>query len=184
MLGTSRQKIIGLVVAGLVALATWFLQSQGISVGDDGDSSGTPTPTPSATSTYEPSEEPEPSFSMTLDPSDFETTSDELEPTASGQTGTDPESGLPWVSVVELPVEAQETLELIDDGGPYPYDRDGVVFENREGILPDEGHGYYHEYTVETPGEDDRGARRIVTGSSGEFYWTEDHYDSFERIDR
>ena len=73
---------------------------------------------------------------------------------------------------------------LIDAGGPYRYDRDGVVFENRERILPAQERGYYREYTVPTPGEDDRGARRIVTGGEGQYYWTEDHYASFERIDR
>lgn len=99
-------------------------------------------------------------------------------------TGHDDFSGLEWIEVVDLPEEARETLDLIDDGGPYPYDRDGVVFENREGILPDRERGHYHEYTVPTPGEDDRGARRIVTGDEDEFYWTADHYSSFERIRR
>lgn len=183
MPGTSRQKIIGLVVAGLVALATWFLQGQGISVGDDGDASGSPSPTPSATATFTPSATPTYDASPTDEAAPTGDATPAYTPSAT-QDGTDPESGLPWVGVADLPAEAAETLELIDDGGPYPYDRDGVVFENREGILPDEGYGYYHEYTVETPGEDDRGARRIVTGASGEFYWTEDHYDSFERIDR
>ena len=96
----------------------------------------------------------------------------------------DPESGLPYVAEADLPPEAGETLDLIDAGGPFPYDRDGVVFENRERILPAEQRGYYREYTVPTPGEDDRGARRIVTGDEGQYYWTEDHYASFERIDR
>ena len=59
-----------------------------------------------------------------------------------------------------------------------------MVFENRERILPPRDRGYYREYTVPTPGEDDRGARRIVTGDAGQYYWTEDHYASFERIDR
>ncbi len=66
--------------------------------------------------------------------------------------------------------------------GPFPYDKDGAVFQNREGILPGRQRGYYHEYTVITPGENDRGARRIVTGSRGELYYTDDHYDSFKRI--
>ena len=60
--------------------------------------------------------------------------------------------------------------------------RDGIVFENREGLLPAETSGYYHEYTVPTPGASDRGARRIIRGSGGELYWTDDHYRSFERI--
>jgi ribonuclease T1 len=91
-------------------------------------------------------------------------------------------SGLPAIAVDELPPEARTTLDLIDAGGPFPYDRDGVVFQNRERILPARSRGYYHEYTVPTPGEDDRGARRIVTGGQGERYWTADHYDSFHVV--
>ncbi len=88
------------------------------------------------------------------------------------------------VSASALPVEARDVLALIDRGGPFPYDRDGIVFENRERLLPDEPIGYYHEYTVPTPGSSDRGARRIITGTAGELYWTDDHYRSFERIKR
>ncbi len=69
-------------------------------------------------------------------------------------------------------------------GGPFPYEEDGGVFGNYEGLLPDRERGYYREYTVETPGSDDRGARRIVTGEEGELYWTEDHYASFEQVVR
>lgn len=103
---------------------------------------------------------------------------------AQQTTSTDPESGLPIVQVADLPPEAAETLSLIDAGGPYPYDSDGITFENREDILPAQDEGYYKEYTVETPGSDGRGARRIVTGSNGELYWTDDHYSSFSRIAR
>jgi ribonuclease T1 len=88
------------------------------------------------------------------------------------------------VSASALPVEARDVLVLIDHGGPFPYGRDGIVFENRERLLPDEPVGYYHEYTVPTPGSSDRGARRIIAGSAGELYWTDDHYRTFERIDR
>jgi ribonuclease T1 len=92
-------------------------------------------------------------------------------------------SGLPVVTLTELPPEAIETLNLIVTGGPYPYDQDGGVFQNREGILPDRDLGYYTEYTVDTPGSDDRGARRIVVGGDLEAaYYTEDHYDSFREI--
>jgi len=102
-----------------------------------------------------------------------------------GRTGTDPVSGLAWIAESDLPPEGVETLELIDAGGPFPYPgKDGSTFGNREGILPEEASGYYAEYTVPTPGSDDRGARRIVTGEGGEFYFTEDHYESFSRIDR
>ena len=96
---------------------------------------------------------------------------------------TDPVSGLPWVDLDQLPAEAGDTVELIENGGPFPYDKDGSTFGNREGILPDQSNGYYKEYTVPTPGEGDRGARRIVTGDDDrEMYYTGDHYDSFERI--
>jgi len=88
------------------------------------------------------------------------------------------------VAATALPPEARITLALIDSGGPFPYDRDGVVFENREGLLPAHDSGYYHEYTVPTPGSPDRGARRIIAGSAGELYYTDDHYRSFERIRR
>ena len=98
--------------------------------------------------------------------------------------GTDPDSGLPRVGLAELPPEAGDTVDLIDAGGPFPYGQDGSTFGNFEGILPDRDRGYYAEYTVETPGSPDRGARRIVAGDEGELYWTEDHYDSFERIVR
>ena len=94
----------------------------------------------------------------------------------------DPDSGLTFVAVADLPKEAQQTLKLIDQGGPYPYSRDGVVYSNFEKILPKEASGYYHEYTVKTPGEKDRGARRIVTGKNSERYYTDDHYQSFRRI--
>lgn len=78
-----------------------------------------------------------------------------------------------------LPAEARETIVLIESDGPYPYDRDGAVFENRERLLPNEDRGYWREYTVPTPGSDDRGARRLVAGESGELYYTDDHYASF-----
>jgi ribonuclease T1 len=83
----------------------------------------------------------------------------------------------------DLPSQAHDTLELIEQGGPYPYEQDGTVFRNREGILPSQSSGYYHEYTVKTPGSSTRGARRIVTGQeSQEDYYTADHYESFDLI--
>lgn len=75
------------------------------------------------------------------------------------------------------------TLTLVDAGGPFPHEQDGQTFQNREGHLPDQPEGYYREYTVETPGSDDRGARRLVIGEGGETYYTNDHYDSFIRIE-
>src|SRR5688572_20968541 len=102
-----------------------------------------------------------------------------------GENNGDPDvSGLPTVDAAALPPEARETLVLVRDGGPFPYERDGVTFQNRERILPAKPRGYYREYTVPTPGEDDRGARRIVTGDSGELYYTDDHYASFRVVIR
>ena len=99
-----------------------------------------------------------------------------------GRQGQADPIALPRVALSDLPPEAASTVALIEAGGPFPYDRDGITFENREGLLPDESSGYYHEYTVPTPGAGDRGARRIIVGSGGELYWTDDHYRSFERI--
>jgi ribonuclease T1 len=84
----------------------------------------------------------------------------------------------------DLPPEARETLARIESGGPFPYKQDGRVFHNRERLLPQRSRGYYREYTVKTPGARDRGARRIVAGRNGEYYYTEDHYRSFRRIQR
>ncbi|HWA39029.1 MAG TPA: ribonuclease domain-containing protein [Burkholderiales bacterium] len=86
------------------------------------------------------------------------------------------------VSLQGLPPEARQTLELIKRNGPFPYAQDGKTFGNREGRLPKRAHGYYREYTVRTPQAKNRGARRIVAGNGGEFYYTEDHYRSFRRI--
>ncbi|PXY26091.1 ribonuclease [Prauserella sp. PE36] len=91
-------------------------------------------------------------------------------------------SGFEQVPLGDLPPEATDTYELIEAGGPYPYPQDGTTFQNREGLLPDCETGYYAEYTVETPGSDDRGARRIVTGDGGEYFYTADHYESFVLI--
>lgn len=111
------------------------------------------------------------------------------------------------IAVGDLPLEARETLARIRNGGPFPYERDGMVFGNREKLLPVKARGYYREYTVPTPGARDRGARRIVAGGCGEgarsaaarttrvesgrdvvpcagaeYYYTADHYRSFRRI--
>ncbi len=146
-----------LVVVGVVVGVWW------ISGGDP----GTPTRAPGFVST---DETPSPSPS----------------PARSGDV--DPLTGLRWVEVADLPPEAVETLALLERGGPYPYDEDGETFSNREGILPDRPEGTYTEYTVETPGSPDRGARRLVSGDvdggADEVFWTEDHYDSFERVAR
>jgi ribonuclease T1 len=106
--------------------------------------------------------------------------------TASPTTGArDPETGLRLVALASLPREAQTTVRLVDAGGPFPYAKDGVTFSNREGRLPREPRGWYREYTVVTPGEGDRGARRIVTGDDDRLlFYTADHYDSFVQVAR
>ncbi|MES2047842.1 MAG: ribonuclease [Pseudomonadota bacterium] len=90
------------------------------------------------------------------------------------------------VEVASLPREAQSMLVLIKQGGPFPYEKDGAVFGNYESKLPKQKRGYYHEYTVKTPRAHNRGARRIIAGgqpmTSGEYYYTDDHYDSFKKI--
>jgi guanyl-specific ribonuclease Sa len=83
-----------------------------------------------------------------------------------------------------LPPDVAATVRLIQRGGPFPYpDNDGAVFHNFEHVLPTEPDGYYHEYTVPTPGSADRGERRVVTGQAGEYWYTDDHYETFERLD-
>jgi len=88
------------------------------------------------------------------------------------------------ISLAQLPAEARATLALIRKGGPYPYRQDNTRFGNRERLLPQQPRDYYREYTVNTPGSRDRGARRIVAGGSPpvEFFYTADHYRSFKRI--
>jgi ribonuclease T1 len=86
------------------------------------------------------------------------------------------------IAVAELPPEGQATLQLIKKRGPFPYRKDGTTFGNRERLLPRQQYGYYKEYTVKTPGANNRGARRIIAGVIGEYYYTHDHYNSFQRI--
>ncbi len=86
------------------------------------------------------------------------------------------------IDTSDLPPEARNTLQRIKSGGPFPFAKDGAVFGNREAMLLAKPHGYYHEYTVITPGARDRGARRIIVGMNEEYYYTDDHYRSFKRI--
>jgi ribonuclease T1 len=160
---TRQRSIVGLLLALVMAAVVWWTQGDGASPGTGAEPSS-PTQTQSPTHDY------------------TETNTPVTDPTQ--QSGTDPVSGLPLVQLAALPPEAAETVDLIDAGGPFPEDEDGGTFENREELLPDEPRGCYAEYTVPTPGADDRGARRIVAGDDGELYWTGDHYRSFERIVR
>jgi len=101
---------------------------------------------------------------------------------APERNGRDP---APPIAALALPPQAADTLRRIAAGGPFAHRQDGSVFQNRERRLPRQPRGYYREYTVETPGENDRGARRIVTGGDppGEYYYTGDHYRSFTRFE-
>ena len=109
--------------------------------------------------------------------------SDRSSDRASRQGGDD----LGTVAVGDLPAEARQTLALIREGGPYPYEKDGTVFGNYERKLPRQRRGYYTEYTVKTPRVRSRGARRIIAGGRDgrptEFYYTDDHYQTFRRIE-
>ncbi|MDE1183285.1 ribonuclease [Paraburkholderia sp.] len=90
------------------------------------------------------------------------------------------------IAAARLPREAVNTLNLIAAGGPYPYEKDGIVFGNRERLLASHRRGYYHEYTVPTPRARNRGGRRIVCGGplqrTDNCYYSDDHYTSFKRI--
>ena len=170
----SRPVAIGLMV--LCALIVLWLVAQTLSPGDDPRESA-PTPTGSVSPTFAGPDEDEPfeEQSGAPDPQEGDT----------GPTGTDTRD---WDDVDAcrndvLPPELGDVSDDIEAGGPFDYDRDGITFQNREGYLPQEQSGYYREYTVETPGLDHRGARRIVTGG-GEvdpevWYYTDDHYESF-----
>jgi len=104
-------------------------------------------------------------------------------PSAASSASSSGSSGS--IAVSALPSQAREVLDEIDHGGPFEYPgKDGSVFGNYEGVLPHEASGYYHEYTVDTPGAQTRGTRRIITGKNGELYWTADHYNTFQRISR
>ncbi|MGA8255019.1 MAG: ribonuclease domain-containing protein [Nocardioides sp.] len=102
-------------------------------------------------------------------------------PDTSSQPSADA-LGTPYIDAADLPEPAIEVLRRIAAGGPFDYSEDGSTFNNFEALLPDQPRGYYTEYTVMTPGSDDRGARRIVAGENGERYWTDDHYATFSRI--
>ncbi|MEJ7930312.1 ribonuclease [Ramlibacter sp. AN1015] len=104
----------------------------------------------------------------------------------NARTPVEPAGTPDSISLIELPRQGRETYELIRQGGPFPYSKDGTVFGNRERLLPRGTRGYYREYTVKTPGSRDRGARRIVCGgpvrTPHACYYTADHYASFRKI--
>jgi ribonuclease T1 len=105
---------------------------------------------------------------------------------APAASGAQEHGALTTVTKAQLPGEASETLRLIKAGGPFPFGEDGVLFRNSAGLLPQHPRGYYHAYTVRTPGMTDRGQRRIVCGGprrhTGDCYYTDDYYVSFKRV--
>ncbi|MET1066364.1 MAG: ribonuclease domain-containing protein [Arthrobacter sp.] len=161
------------LLAGLAVLAFVLSGLPQTGTAPPGTSSGQPTP---AQPTAGQSGAAQPSAAQPAAPAT------PAQPATAAPPAVANPSGLPEVPASELPAEARRTLALIAQGGPYPYTRDGVPFGNFERILPRQPSGYYREYTVRTPGESDRGARRIVAGKAGEKYYTADHYNSFKFI--
>lgn len=100
--------------------------------------------------------------------------------------GAELTGGISVIAVAELPAQGEQIYALIHRGGPFAYEKDGTVFGNRERLLPLEKRGFYHEYTVSTPGAKNRGAKRIVCGGQAKApeicYYTADHYASFRKI--
>jgi ribonuclease T1 len=158
----SRSKLVafaGLVIAVVVLVVAML--------GGGSLTAQTTTPEPGSTSTSQAAASTAASNPAAANPSSL--------PTINA-------SQLPTINASQLPMEARQTLALIAKGGPYPYDRDGVNFGNFEGLLPKKSGGFYKEYTVPTPGESDRGARRIIVGKDSAKYYTPDHYESFTFI--
>ena len=193
-----------LLIVGVIALVIWMMRARPATAPQTSSTPATTTTVPTATvaGADTPATKPTPATpAATQDavtaeaptveapaaaaaPANTPTrTPKPAKPTATPTRGPPAQiDGLPVITLDELPPEAQATLALIERGGPFPFSKDGSVFQNRERLLPRKPTGYYREYTVITPGEGDRGARRIVRGEAGELYYTDDHYASFARI--
>lgn len=151
----AERPIVAAIVLAVVALGAWLL------LRDTGDADADAAPASSTVATRSTSQA-------------------STAPSAADQT--DPASGLPYVAESDLPPKAQQVLDTIRAGGPFEFEQDGGHFGNYEGLLPQEGSGYYSEYTVQLPGDRSRGAHRFVVGDGGEIYWTTDHYESFSVV--
>ena len=190
MTARTRALLTGaLVLCAAVVLGILLLQGSGSTGATDTAAGATDASTQTVTSEPTVATSPTPVLptAVATSPTPTPTPAPPTPPTAEASerepdASHTPSSGLPTIAESDLPPEAWDTMQLIYDGGPFPYRQDDETFFNREGILPDRERGYYREYTVETPGWHDRGARRIVAGADGDLYYTEDHYDSFEQI--
>ncbi|MCW2540677.1 MAG: ribonuclease [Frankiales bacterium] len=157
--------LVALVILILLLVIGYAIRG---SSGGDGDARHDGGPTPSA-----PAQQAKPTSTARSSATD-------QAPTSRASTSASLRYATPLSA---LPAQARQTWQLIVGHGPYPYAQDGVVFGNLEKHLPNEPRGYYHEYTVTTPGSDDRGARRLITGQGGQLYYTGDHYSSFVLVD-
>ena len=168
---TSGSKWMAVVAIALLAAFAWTSFRTPNGIGLDDIVPGTPVASETANGTRAQS-------AGETQPRD--TSSLETPPPMAGVATATPDTAYPAF----LPEEAIETLRLIERGGPYPYRQDDGVFGNRERRLPQQSRGYYREYTVETPGSRDRGARRIIAGGRPpvEYFYTDDHYGSFRRF--
>jgi ribonuclease T1 len=171
--GATMQEVAGQVGAAIEAASTLEAQAHVTPTRTPRPrASRTPTPTTVRTRRATPAATMSPTRRATR------TATPTARPSSSGV------SGLPTIRFQDLPKQARETIALIEQGGPFPFERDGIPFQNREQLLPRKRSGYYREYTVITPGSRDRGARRIVAGAEGELYYTDDHYESFREVIR
>ncbi len=171
MLNRLSPTVRGFLAGGLVMAALWVVFT---AIGDD------PATTIATQTTNAQETQSAGSEAPALIPS--ETTRSASDASVAQDAPIEQFSNLDIVFASDLPIEAIDTLDLIASGGPYPFNQDDGVFQNREGILPDQQRGYYREYTVITPSSGDRGARRIVAGADGDLYYTSDHYGSFKEI--
>jgi ribonuclease T1 len=173
-----QRRKIGLILAGCAALAVVAIAFFLIGKSSSSKSTATSSPTKVPAGPVSSAKNSGGSISLPSSASAKNATTVAQAP-AGANTG---KSGLQTVPASALPPEARVTLKLVDANGPFPYSRDGVVYNNLEKILPKQAKGYYHEYTVVTPGSKDRGARRIIAGEKGERFYTDDHYASFKEV--
>lgn len=171
-----------IVLAALLCVVAGIVACSGVSVNGQGNTTPVATvqlqlPALAPTTQFSGLTTRAPPTKQSRTPSQPEATRRSLTPTLPAKV-----NGFQTIAYNTLPPEAKKTLALIESDGPYPYRQDGQVFQNREGILPKKSQNYYHEYTVVTPGSDDRGARRIIAGDQGELFYTDDHYSSFKVI--